>query len=333
MKKILIFYGTYGGGHLSAARNLKDYIEANYPNTEIVMIDCIEYINKIINKLSTKAYADMSKNAHWLWKQIYYLSDTGPVSKISNSVNKLMSIKLNKLIHGIDPDLIISTHPFSSQMVAILKMEGELACKVATIMTDYAPHNQWLVHNEFINYYFVAHEGMKQALIKKGIEEKKIFATGIPLSNRFLAHYNKENILKEYNLSPNKKTILFFAGGEYGFGKEKTFNMLKSIIENFTNLQVIAIAGRNEKMKEKFDELVLETQSDDKVKILSYTTQVPELMSVSDLIITKPGGLTTTESLASGLPIIIINPIPRSRRTKCRIFRKKWTWNLDKKSR
>lgn len=133
---------------------------------------------------------------------------------------------------------------------------------------------------------------------------------GIPLSNRFLAHYDKEKTLSEFGLKSNKITILFFAGGEYGFGKDSTFNILKSIIENFPNLQVIAIAGRNEKMKERFDTLVQETKSNENVKILEYTTKVPELMSVSDLVISKPGGLTTTESLASGLPIIVINPIP-----------------------
>ena len=75
-------------------------------------------------------------------------------------------------------------------------------------------------------------------------------------------------------------------------------------------MQIIAIAGKNEKMKERFDNLVTETNSSENVKVLKYTNKVPELMSVADLVITKPGGLTTTESLASGLPIIVINPIP-----------------------
>lgn len=87
--------------------------------------------------------------------------------------------------------------------------------------------------------------------------------------------------------------------GEQGFGKDKIFNMLKSIIENFPNLQIIAISGKNEKIKQQFDELVENTNSNNTVKILQYTNKIPELMSVSDLVITKPGGLTTTESLAS----------------------------------
>ena len=310
MNKILIFYGSYGGGHLSAARNIRDYIENNYTDYEIKLVDCIEYINKILNKVTTKAYTDFSRNARWIWKQLYYGSEKGGLSKISNSINRVMAIKLNKLLQEFKPDLIISTHPFSSQMCAILKKKQKINCKLATVMTDYAPHSQWLIAHEFVDYYFVAHEGMKEDLIERGVDSQKILATGIPLSNRFLLSYDKSKILAEYNLNPDKKTILFFAGGEFGFGKDKTFNMLKSIIDNFPYLQVIAIAGRNVKIKERFDELVSSTNSGDTVKILSYTNQVPELMSVADLVITKPGGLTTTESLASGLPLIVIDPLP-----------------------
>lgn len=310
MNRILIFYGSYGGGHLSASRSIRDYIQSNYPDSEIMMVDCIEYINKLFNKVTTKAYVDFSKNARWIWKQLYYGSESGGLARISNSINRIMAIKLDKLIQEFCPTLIISTHPFSSQMCAILKQKGKVNCTLATVMTDYAPHNQWLVAHEFVDYYFVAHEGMKEQLIERGVEPNKIYATGIPLSNRFLLNYDKPKILQEYNLNPDKKTILFFCGGEYGFGKDKTFNRLKAIIDTFPNLQVIAIAGRNEKMKERFDALVEETNSRNTVKILSYTNQVPELMSVSDLVITKPGGLTTTESLASGLPLIIIDPLP-----------------------
>lgn len=310
MKKILIFYGSYGGGHLSAARSIKEYIDANYKDTETCMVDCIEYINKALNKVTTKAYSEMAKNAHWVWKKVYYGAENGPFSRLNDKTQKLLSIKLNKILQTYKPDLIISTHPFSSHMCAILKKKKKINTKIATIITDYAPHSQWLMHSVYIDYFFVAHDGMKEDLLKRGIKEKQIKVTGIPLSNRFLAHYNKEKILSEFNLSPDKRTVLFFAGGEQGFGKDKIFNMLKSIIETFPNLQVIAISGKNEKMKQQFDNLVSKTNSDETVKVLKYTNKIPELMSVSDLVITKPGGLTTTESLASGLPIIVINPIP-----------------------
>ena len=310
MRKILIFYGSYGGGHLSAARSIKEYIDKNYKDTETYLVDCVEYINKTLNKVTTKAYSGMAKNAHWAWKKVYYSAENGPVAKVNDETQKLMSIKLNKLLQSYDPDLIISTHPFSSHMCAILKKKKKIKAKIATIITDYAPHSQWLMYPLYIDYFFVAHDGMKQDLILRGIKESQVKVTGIPLSNRFLLNYNKEKILSDFDLQSNKKTILFFAGGEQGFGKEKVFNMLKSIIEAFPSLQIIAISGKNEKMKQQFDELVEKTNSNCNVKVLEFTDKIPELMSVSDLVITKPGGLTTTESLASGLPIIVINPIP-----------------------
>lgn len=310
MKKILIFYGSYGGGHLSAAKSIRDYIEKNYSDSQVELVDCVEYVNKLFNKLTTKAYKDFSKNARWIWKHLYYDSESGSLSRICNTINRLMAIKLNRLIQEFQPDLIISTHPFSSQMCAILKEKGKLNCKVATILTDYASHNQWLVKSKFIDYYFVAQQGMVDDLVSRGVNKDKIHVTGIPLSSRFLQSYNKQKILEDYGLTSDKNTILFFAGGEFGFGKDKTFNRLKAIIDNLPNLQVVAVAGRNEKMKERFDELVKTTRTESNVKILSFTNQVPELMSVSDLVITKPGGLTTTESLASGLPLIIIDPLP-----------------------
>lgn len=310
MKKILIFYGSYGGGHLSAARSIKEYIDTNYQDTETCLVDCIEYINKALNKVTTKAYSEMAKNAHWVWKKVYYGAESGAFAKVNDKTQKLMSIKLNKLLQDYKPDLIISTHPFSSHMCAILKKKKKINSKIATVITDYAPHSQWLMYSAYIDYFFVAHDGMKNNLLKRGIKENQIRVTGIPLSNRFLAHYNKEKILSAFNLSAKKRTILFFAGGEQGFGKDKILHILESIIQNFPTLQVIAISGKNEKIKKKFDTIVSKTNSNSTVKVIKYTNKVAELMSVSDLVITKPGGLTTTESLASGLPIIVINPIP-----------------------
>ncbi len=310
MKKVLIFYASYGGGHLNAAKSIYECMLNCYQNIDVELIDCMKYVNKTIEKVTTAAYREAAKKAPWVWGKIYNDSQKGPLAHLSSRSNKIMAIKLLKLLREKNPSLIVSTHPFGSQMCSYLKRKGKIQSKIATIMTDFAPHDQWLVGHDFTDFYFVAHQKMKDYLIYKNIPEDKIFVTGIPLSNRFLQKYNRKEILNEFNLQDNIKNILFFGGGEFGLGKTRTFEIFESFVKSSSNMQIIAIAGKNEKMKLAFEKIVDENNAKKNVRVLEFTNKVPELMSISDLVVTKPGGMTTTESLASNLPMIIINPIP-----------------------
>ena len=308
--KVLIFYGSYGGGHLSAAKSIKLEIETYYPDIEVKMVDCIEYVNKYINKITTEAYKELVKKVPQLWNHVYNDSQSGPLASISTTSNKLMSYKLNNLLQEFNPDLIISTHPFSTQMCGILKDRGKINCKIATVLTDFHIHAQWLLFSEYMDYYFVSNEQMKQDMMDLKIPSEKIHVTGIPVSTRFSENFDKPAIYKEFELDPEKETILFFAGGEFGIGRNTTVMALKAFERLFKNVQVVAVSGRNPKMKAKFEKLVETTNSQHRIKVLEFTNKVPELMSISSMVVTKPGGLTVTESLVSHLPIIIINPIP-----------------------
>lgn len=311
MKKVLIFYASYGGGHLSAAKSIQKYLEEHYSaEVKSEIIDCMKYINTTLDVVTTGAYREMAKKAPNLWGKVYSNSQGGVLGHVSSRANKIMAIKLKKLICEKKPDLIISTHPFSSQMVSYLKKKGKVNCKLATILTDFASHEQWLVGHEYTNFFFVSNDNMEKELCDYGVAKDKIHVTGIPMSDRFFEKFDRTSILKMFNLVPDKKVILFFGGGEFGLGKERTVQILRSLILNAHDYQIVAISGKNEKMKEAFESLVKELNISSKVKILGFTDKVPELMSISDLVVTKPGGLTTTESLASHLPIIIINPIP-----------------------
>ena len=310
MKKVLIFYASYGGGHLSAAKSILKYITEHYTDVEAEMIDCMKYINKPIEKVTTGAYREMAKKVPRLWGKVYSGSEKGLLSKISKDSNKLMARKLNHLLQEKKPDLIISTHPFSSQMVSYLKRKGKLNCTLATIMTDFAMHKQWLIGHEYTEYFFVSNDSMKQNIINYGVSKDKILVTGIPMSDRFFENFDTEKIYKMFGLDRNKKVILFFGGGEFGLGRERTLQILRAFIQEVPSYQIVAVSGKNEKMKETFEHLVQENRAEDRVRVLGFTDKVPELMHISSLVVTKPGGLTTTESLASNLPMVIINPIP-----------------------
>lgn len=311
MKKILILYAAYGGGHLSAAKSLKEYIDKNFDNVETNLVDCIKYINKSLDKITTGAYKEMAKKAPWAWKQVYYHSEKGALSHISSTTNKVIARKLYSLFEEYSPDLVISTHPFGTQMTSYLKKKNKINCKLATILTDFAPHDQWLVGNEFCDYFFVSHNQMKKALIENfKINESKVFVTGIPLSSKFTKKFDNVEIYKIFNLNPSKKTILFFGGGEFGLGKNKTVEILKILTNHLDNYQIIAISGKNPKMNLAFTEIKNSLNSPDGLQIYDFINTIPEAMHISDLVITKPGGLTISESLASSIPILIINPIP-----------------------
>lgn len=310
--KVLIFYASYGGGHLNAAKSIENCIKTNYKDMDVEMIDCMKYVNKTIEKVTTAAYREMAKKAPWAWGRIYSDAQKGPLAHITTRSNKIMAIKLLKLLREKKPDLIISTHPFGSQMCSYLKRKNKINSKIATIMTDFAPHDQWLVGHEYTDYFFVAHNKMKDYLINKGISESKVFDTGIPISENFQKQYNKKEIFDKYNLDESKFTILFFGGGEFGLGKTRTVQIFNNFVEvtKNNNIQIIAISGKNPKMKSAFEEVVDSNDANSTVKIIEFSNEVPKLMAIANLVVTKPGGLTTSESLASHLPMVVINPIP-----------------------
>ena len=270
MKRIMITYASYGGGHLSAAKNLKNHIEKNYPDCDIFLFDCMKYINRVIDKVCGSTYSTITTNIPWFWGKIYTNTQEPIFEKIMSLSTKVLSYKLGKLLRELQPDFIISTHFFASHMCSILKQNGKLDAKIATIITDYGedPYNEWYCNHEFIDYIFVAHSKMKNSLIEKGISSKKLFDTGIPISENFLINYNKDKILSELNFSHDKKTILFFGGGELGLGKTKTVNIFENLIKNFSDLQIITISGKNETLQNKFEKIVNEFNTNNKVRIL-----------------------------------------------------------------
>ncbi len=312
MKKILILYCQYGGGHLSAAKNLKEYINNNYENVEVILFDFMKYINRVIDKVGIKAYSEINKNIPWLWGKIYYHTQDPIFERIFSLSNKIVSYKISRIFRQENPDIIVSTHFFASHICSILKKKKKITAKIGTVITDYGedPYNEWVSGHEYIDYIFVAHSEIKKTLINKGIEKNKIFDTGIPISNKFLTPYNKSEIFEQLNLQENKKTILFFGGGEMGLGKSRTSEIFEILVNKFSSFQIIAIAGKNENLKKHFENITINAHRENSIRVLGFTDKVAKLMQISDIVITKPGGLTSTECLVSNVPIIAINPIP-----------------------
>ena len=188
------------------------------------------------------------------WSKIYKIGEEHhSLGNFSNGVQKLLSHKLFDLFEEQDPDIVISTHFFMTEMVACLKKKKKTKCKLAVILTDYASHKFWLSSSEFVDLYFVANEQMRYTLLHEGIEESKINVTGIPVRPEFLLEYNKEKTFEEFGFSVDKPTFLVFGGGQYGMSDAS--KIFKGILDVKDDIQIIAIAGKSEKTKNTFEKL------------------------------------------------------------------------------
>lgn len=308
--RVLLLYAKVGNGHLKAAESIKLALEEIDENIEIDYEDGLEYSSTLTNKLIVKGYSSLARSMPKVYGTIYTRSDKqdiNTVGEINKMVNKALTIRLKKMLRARRPDVIISTHPFVSHMCAYLKRKGKTNAKIISVMTDYGIHNMWLEENNYVDKFMVATSEMKGDCIREyNVPESKIVVSGIPVSKRFSETFNKEEILKDLGLSNGKTTLLFFAGGGLGLGKSE--GIFEELINSEYDFQLIAVTGKNEKQKRRFEKIAQKTDKD--ITVLGYTNMVPELMSVSDFVITKPGGLTSTECLAMCKPMIIINPIP-----------------------
>ena len=309
---ILLFYASYGSGHLSAATAIEQYIRENYPDAKTLKIDCVEYINKSINKISTSAYKSIILKTPVLWGQVYKLLKNDTILDITQFSNRFMAKKIFTLFEDFEPDLVISCHPLGGQITSFLKSHKKTNCKLATVMTDFASHKQWLIGKDYTDYFFVSNIEMKTSLISEGIYPNKIYVSGIPISPNFYKNYNKENIYKSLNIEKNKKNIIFFGGGSLGLSSSSNIQAILTSLLQATDesYQIIIISGKNQKLYNDFQKTINNTYHKSQIKLIDFTTELPELLPITSFVITKPGGLTITECISTNVPILLINPIP-----------------------
>jgi processive 1,2-diacylglycerol beta-glucosyltransferase len=188
-------------------------------------------------------------------------------------------------------------------MVASYKKKHNLKTLLVGVLTDFSPHSFWI--NEGVDYYIVPSIEARERFISKGVDPDSIKVYGIPIQSKFSVQLDREPIARQLGFDPEVPTILVMGGGQ-GLGPIK--NVIKSLMKVEMNIQVVVLAGTNKKIVSSLRNKV--KKSDKKILILEYTKNVDELMDLATLIITKPGGMTTAESLTKGLPMVIIDPIP-----------------------
>jgi processive 1,2-diacylglycerol beta-glucosyltransferase len=312
LKRVLLLSASAGAGHVRAAQALEKAFqeigEASGEQREVQHLDVLNYTNKVFRNLYSKAYIDlvnkMPEVPGWFYDK---LDKPWKNERRRLALDKLNTRPLVKLLRQYQPDLIVCTHFLPAEIVSWLRAKERLTSRQVIVVTDFDVHAMWLVHH--YEHYFVAIDEARVYLEALGIPAEKITVSGIPIDPVFAQLKDKQKLRTKHGLSADRTTILLSAGG---FGVGSVDALIAALMPLQHRAQIVAICGRNDELKERLSREASQLKPDATVlvKPFGYTTEMDELMTASDLVLGKPGGLTTCEALAKGLVFVIVNPIP-----------------------
>jgi len=308
LKKVLLLSASAGAGHMRAAEAVEKAFNQFGNVNEIRHLDVLNYTNKLFRHFYSKAYIDlvnkMPEVPGWMYDK---LDQPWKNERRRLALDKLNTRPLVKLLRDYQPDLIVCTHFLPAEIVSWLKAKERLASRQAIVVTDFDVHAMWLVHH--YEHYFVAIEEARVYLEALGIPPAKITLSGIPIDPVFAQKKDKLNMRAKHGLEADRPTILLSAGG---FGVGSVEPLIASLKPMKQRAQIIAICGRNEELRKRLLKATAKQKLTDTVLIkpIGYTREMDEFMTAADLVLGKPGGLTTSEALAKGLAFVIVDPIP-----------------------
>jgi processive 1,2-diacylglycerol beta-glucosyltransferase len=308
IENVLILSASAGAGHVSAARALERAFLESKAAREVHNVDTLQHTNPVFRNLYSKTYIEMVNKTPELLGWLYdRTDDPGLDQRPRLEFDKLNARPFIKLLETYRPEITICTHFLPAEIIAWLKAKGRLTPRLAVVVTDFDVHAMWLCAP--CEHYFVALEETRVHLEKLGVSRAKVSVTGIPIDPVFARPKEQALMRAKHHLRSDVTTILVSAGG-FGVGPIET--LLGSLCELRHPAQILALCGRNEALKRRLEVLAggLAPGSRVSVRVLGYTDAMDEFMAASDLIVGKPGGLTTSEALARGLPFAIVNPIP-----------------------
>jgi len=308
LNKVLLLSASAGAGHVRAAEAVEKAFKESGHGTEIRHIDVLNYTNKLFRHLYSKAYIELVNKMPEVPGWIYDKLD----KPWKNERRRLALDKLNtrpfvKLLREYQPDLVVCTHFLPAEIVSWLKAKERIVSRQAIVVTDFDVHAMWLCHH--YEQYFVAIDEARAYLEALGIPGNKITVSGIPIDPVFGLHKDKAAMRRKHGLEADRTTILLSAGG-FGVGSMEL--LIAALLHVQKPSQIVAICGRNAELKQRVTKLASSMHADARViiKPFGYTREMDELMAASDLVLGKPGGLTTSEALSKGLVFVIVNPIP-----------------------
>jgi len=298
LKKLMVFTASTGGGHNAVANTLREVFKDGY---EVEIVDALKETNKILDTVVSDGYRLLATNTPKLYGELYKIANLKRMNdSVSNTIIYLIRGKLYRKIMEFDPDIIVGTHPFIVDLICSMKKVYGLYIPFISFVTDFQAHQSYV--NKDVDAYVVGSEFTKKTLIKKKINPEIIFPFGIPIKTDFY----KDEI--KCSRDSERFTILLM-GGSMGVSGIKS--VIKRLVKNRHSLKIIVICGNNEDMKKQLDKKYGDYRTGNIIiEILGFSKDVCKYMEISDIIISKPGGLTVSESIAKQLPLVIPYMIP-----------------------
>lgn len=311
-QRLLMLSVSAGAGHVRAADALR--VASQSFDVEALHLDVMDHVPGAFRTLYTDAYLTLVERSPATWAMLYRIMDktrpNAPLARLRRAIERLNTVKLRKAIAAFAPDAIVCTHFLPAELLMRERQRDRLTAPVHVVVTDFDLHGMWVVPD--MSGYFVASAEVAFRTAARGIDASRIHTTGIPILPAFAQRHSRAECAAEFGLDPDRRTILLMGGGAGLGGLDEVAARLLAIDSDF---QLVALAGRNARLLERLRSIAAQHRG--RLVALGFTDRVERLMSASDLVITKPGGLTTSECLALGRPMIVHAPIPGQEERNC----------------
>jgi len=307
-KRVLVLSASVGAGHLRAAQAVDLALRELDPSAVVKTMDVLDLTNAAFRRVYGKAYLDLVNKAPHVLGYFYDLLDRPPSSRRKSDRLRLAVEKLNlrpllRFLRDEPSDIIVNTHFLPAEMIASLRRRGELNTPQFTATTDFETHRLWV--NQPCDRYFTATEEGAVYLQHWGVPATATTVSGIPIHPVFSRSKDRAACIERQRLSGDRPVLIQLAGG---FGVGPIEAIYRAVLAIEVPLEIVVVAGRNEEARRQVEQV--EVPSRHRAKTLGFTDQMDELMAVADIVLSKPGGLTTSEVLARGAVMAIVNPTP-----------------------
>jgi processive 1,2-diacylglycerol beta-glucosyltransferase len=308
MTRILILYASLGSGHVSAAKALREAF-TRFPDVEVQIEDALEHSNPILRETLTTVYEQLSERVPQLYRAIYEGSDVEDLEE-STSDNLLYAKierpflrDLERFVKETRFEAIVCVQQIPSRLLQLLDLEGEFTQPHYVVVTDVMAHSTWL--NPSVEGYFLPSQMTAEVLIQRGIDPSLVHVTGIPIKLEVCEPKSSQEMRQRHQLPLDVPVITLFGGG---LQTKRVRPIVKNLLDSATKGMLVVVAGRNETLLDELKDC--QDGSSMKLRQLGSIDYVDDLIVASDLVITKAGGLITSEILARGTPAIVIDPFP-----------------------